>query len=290
MSLIPFDDRDGVIWFDGKLIPWREAKIHVLTHGLHYGSSVFEGVRSYGGRIFKAREHTERLIGSARLVGFDLPFSADVLDQANRDVLEGNGITDGYLRPVAWRGSEVMGVAAKQSRIHVAIAAWVWPSYFTIEARMRGIRLHLSKWARPAPNTAPTAAKCAGLYTICTLSKHAAEDAGYEDALMYDYRGFIAEATGANVFLVIDGKLHTPLPDCFLDGITRQTVIDLARARGIDVVIRHILPAELAEASEVFVTGTAAEITPVREIGPYNFTPGQITSQLIEDYTRAVNG
>jgi len=289
MSLIPFDDRDGVIWFDGKLIPWRDAKIHVLNHGLHYGSSVFEGVRSYGGHVFKARAHTERLLGSARSVGFEVPFDADVIDQAVQDVLQQNNITDGYIRPVAWRGSEVMGVAAKQSRIHLAIAAWVWPSYFTPEARMRGIRLNISKWARPAPHTAPTSAKCAGLYMICTLSKHAAEDEGYEDSLMYDYRGYIAEATGANVFLAIDGKLHTPTPDCFLDGITRKTVIDLARARGIEVIVRHILPEELAQASEVFVTGTAAEITPVREIGPYSFTPGQITAQLIEDYTRLVN-
>lgn len=289
MSLIPFDDRDGVIWFDGKLIPWRDAKIHVLSHGLHYGSSVFEGVRSYGGRVFKAREHTDRLLASAQMLGFEVPFTADVIDQATRDVLEGNSITDGYIRPVAWRGSEVMGVAAKQSKIHLAIAAWVWPSYFTAEARMRGIRLNISKWARPSPQTAPTAAKCAGLYMICTLSKHAAEDEGYEDSLMYDYRGFIAEATGANVFLVIDGKIHTPEPDCFLDGITRKTTIELARARGIEVIVRHIMPEELAKASEVFVTGTAAEITPVREIGPYRFTPAQITAQLIEDYTKLVN-
>jgi branched-chain amino acid aminotransferase len=289
MSLIPFDDRDGVIWFDGKLIPWREAKIHVLSHGLHYGSSVFEGVRSYNGRVFKAREHTARLLASAQMLGFEVPYSADVIDQATRDVLEGNGITDGYIRPVAWRGSEVMGVAAKQSKIHLAIAAWVWPSYFTAEARMRGIRLNISKWARPSPQTAPTAAKCAGLYMICTLSKHAAEDEGYEDSLMYDYRGFIAEATGANVFLVIDGKIHTPEPDCFLDGITRKTTIELAKARGIEVIVRHIMPDELAKATEVFVTGTAAEITPVREIGPYSFTPAKITAQLIEDYTKLVN-
>jgi branched-chain amino acid aminotransferase len=288
MSLIPFDDRDGVIWFDGKLVPWRDAKIHVLTHGLHYGSCVFEGERVYGGTVFKLTEHDRRLHESARLLGFELPYSVEVLDEATRQVVAGNGIVDGYVRPVAWRGSEVMGVAAQQSRIHVAIATWQWPSYFSAEARMRGIRLTISKWQRPSPQSAPTASKAAGLYMICTMSKHAAENEGYDDALMYDYRGLIAEATGANMFLIIDGQLHTPTPDCFLNGITRQTVIDLARRRGITVVERHIPAEDLARASEVFVTGSAAEVTPVREIGPHNYQPGQISRQLMEDYSRLV--
>jgi branched-chain amino acid aminotransferase len=290
MSLIPFDDRDGVIWFDGKLVPWRDAKIHVLTHGLHYGSCVFEGERVYGGNVFKLAEHDRRLHESARLLGFELPYSVETLDEATRQVVAGNGIVDGYVRPVAWRGSEVMGVAAKQSRIHVAIATWLWPSYFSPETKMRGIRLTISKWQRPSPASAPTASKAAGLYMICTMSKHAAEDEGYDDALMYDYRGLVAEATGANMFLVIDGQLHTPTPDCFLNGITRQTVIDLARQRGITVVERHIPAEDLARASEVFVTGSAAEVTPVREIGPHNYQPGQISRQMMEDYGRFVRG
>jgi branched-chain amino acid aminotransferase len=284
MSLIPFDDRDGFIWFDGRLVPWRDARIHVLTHGLHYGSCVFEGERVYGGAVFRLRAHDERLHRSARLLGFDIPWSIEALDAATREVIAANGVTDGYVRPVAWRGSEVMGVSARQSTIHVAIAVWDWPSYFTPEARMRGIRLTISPWARPAPNTAPTAAKAAGLYMICTLSKHMAEETGYDDALMYDWRGLVAEATGANLFLVIDGKLHTPTPDCFLDGITRQTVIGLARARGIEVVERHIPAEDLARASEVFVTGSAAEVTPVREIGPHNYQPGEISRLMVEEY------
>lgn len=288
MSLIPFDDRDGVIWFDGKMVPWREAKIHVLTHGLHYGSCVFEGERAYGGSVFKLTEHNERLHQSARLLGFEIPYSVETLDEATRAVVAQNGITDGYLRPVAWRGSEVMGVAAKASRIHVAIATWQWPSYFTPEARMRGIRLTISKWSRPAPNTAPTASKAAGLYMICTLSKHAAEDEGFDDALMHDYRGYLAEATGANLFLVIDGQIHTPTPDCFLDGITRRTIIDLARKRGLTVVERHIMPEELSKASEVFLTGSAAEVTPVREIGPYQFQPGRVCETMMRDYGNLV--
>jgi branched-chain amino acid aminotransferase len=288
MSLIPFDDRDGVIWFDGKLVPWRDAKIHVLTHGLHYGSCVFEGERVYGGTVFKLTEHDRRLHESARLLEFELPYSVEVLDEATRQLVAANGVVDGYVRPVAWRGSEMMSVGAQQSRIHVAIATWQWPSYFSAEARMRGIRLTISKWQRPSPQSAPTAAKAAGLYMICTMSKHAAENEGYDDALMYDYRGLVAEATGANMFFVIDGQVHTPTPDCFLNGITRQTVIDLARRRGITVVERHIPAEDLARASEVFVTGSAAEVTPVREIGPHNYQPGQISRQLMEDYGRLV--
>lgn len=288
MSIIPFDDRDGVIWYDGALKPWREAKIHVLTHGLHYASCVFEGERAYGGKVFKLTEHSQRLIDSARLLGFEIPMTLAEIEKATTDTLKANNLSDAYLRPVAWRGAEQMGVSAKASKIHVAIATWQWGSYFSPEARLRGIRMHTSKWARPAPNTAPTASKAAGLYMICTLSKHAAEDAGYDDALMLDWRGQIAEATGANIFLCIDGELHTPKPDCFLDGITRRTVMGFARNRQIKVVERAIMPDELGRAQEVFLTGTAAEITPVGEIDRYRFTPGTITKALMADFDKAV--
>jgi branched-chain amino acid aminotransferase len=288
MAMLPFDDRDGSIWFDGRMGPWRDAKIHVLTHALHYASCVFEGERVYGGRIFKLREHTQRLINSGRILGFEIPWGLEEIEAASNEVVKANGIVDGYVRPVAWRGAEQMGVAAQQTKIHMAIATWEWPAYFTPEARLKGIRLTFAKWARPAPNTAPTASKAAGLYMICTMSKHTAEAAGYDDALMLDWRGQIAESTGANIFLVIDGELHTPTPDCFLDGITRQTVIGLARARQLKVVERAIMPEELAKAQEVFLTGTAAEVTPVREIDRYRFTPGPVCKMLIEDFDRTV--
>ncbi|OHC79263.1 MAG: branched-chain amino acid aminotransferase, partial [Rhodospirillales bacterium RIFCSPLOWO2_12_FULL_58_28] len=281
--------RDGVIWFDGKMTPWREAKVHVLTHALHYASSVFEGERAYGGKIYKLTEHSRRLAFSAEILGFKLPFSVAEIDEACRRVLKANAIVDGYVRPIAWRGSEMMGVSAQQSKIHVAIATWTWPSYFSPEARMKGIRLKTSPWRRPAPETAPVLAKAAGLYMICTMSKHAVETQGYDDALMLDWRGLVAESTGANIFLVFgDGRLHTPAPGCFLDGITRRTVIDLARARGIEVVERAIMPSELANATEVFLTGTAAEVTPVGEIDDHSFTPGVLTKILMEDYDREV--
>lgn len=288
MALIPFDDRDGVIWFDGKLAPWREAKIHVLTHGLHYASCVFEGERVYGGRVFKLREHTERLIESARLLDFAIPYSVEGLENATMDTIAAQRIVDGYVRPVAWRGSEVMGVTAMQAKIHVAIAVWQWPSYFDPAERLKGIRLDIAEWRRPAPDTAPTKSKAAGLYMICTLSKHAAERKGYADALMLDYRGRVAESTGANIFFVKDGVLHTPTPDCFLDGITRRTVIGLAKARQIKVVERAIEPKELEGFEQCFITGTAAEVTPVREIGPHNFRVGDITKALMQDFERAV--
>ena len=290
MAIIPFDDRDGLIWMDGRLTPWREAQAHVLTHGLHYASSVFEGERVYDGSVFKLTEHSARLAESARLLGFELPFSVAEIDDATRDVVAANDIVDGYVRPVAWRGSEMMGVSAQHNRIHVAIATWQWPSYFDPEAKRKGIRLTWSQWRRPAPDTAPTQSKAAGLYMICTMSKHAAEAAGYHDALMLDWRGLIAEATGANIFLVIDGVLHTPTPDCFLDGITRRSVIDLARARGLSVVERHIPPEDLARAQEVFLTGTAAEVTPVGQIGDFTFTPGDITLGLADDFTALAHG
>lgn len=285
---VPFDDRDGFIWLNGRMVVWREAKLHVLTHALHYASAVFEGERVYGGKIFKLTEHTERLAKSATMLGFDLPFTVAEIDEACRKTCQVNNIVDGYVRPIAWRGSEMMGVSAQASRINIAIASWPWPSYFSPEARTKGIRLKFADWRRPDPKTAPVHAKATGLYMICTLSKHAAETAGYHDAMMLDWRGQIAESTGANVFLAMDGKLHTPTPDCFLDGITRRTVIDLAKKKGIEVVERAIWPEELAKADEAFLTGTAAEVTPVGEIGPYNFQPGTMTRTLMEDYERLV--
>ena len=284
-----FDDRDGLIWYNGAFVPWREAKLHVLSHALHYASSVFEGERVYNGEIFKLTEHNERLATSAELMGFSIPYSVGEIDAACRETCKANDIVDGYVRPIAWRGSEMMGVSAQTTRINVAIATWPWPSYFAPEARMKGIKLKTSNWRRPAPECAPVKAKAAGLYMICTLSKHAAEREGYDDSLMLDWRGHVAEATGANIFFVMgDNKLHTPTPDCFLDGITRRTVIELARKRGIDVIERTILPNELSSASEVFLTGTAAEVTPVGRIDALTFTPGEISAVLMEDYERAV--
>jgi branched-chain amino acid aminotransferase len=287
---IAFDQRDGFIWMNGDMQPWADTKVHVLTHGLHYGSCVFEGERAYNGMIFKLREHTERLFYSANELGFELPYSVEEIDDACIKTLEANGLTDGYIRPVAWRGSEMMGVSAQQNRINVAIAAWEWPSYFDPEERLKGIRLDMAKYRRPSPETAPCHAKAAGLYMICTLSKHEAESKGYADAMMLDYRGQVAEATGANMFFVQDNVIHTPTPDCFLDGITRRTVIELARARGHEIVERAIMPDELADFSECFITGTAAEVTPVSEIGPYKFIPSDISKNLMDDYTALVNG
>jgi len=285
-----FDQRDGFIWMNGALIPWTDARVHVLTHGLHYASSVFEGERAYAGAIFKLREHTERLIYSAKELGFEIPYAAGEIDAACIETLEANGLVDGYLRPVAWRGSEMMGVSAQNNRINLAIAAWEWPSYFAPEERLKGIRLDMADYRRPSPETAPCHAKAAGLYMICTLSKHAAESNGYADALMLDWRGRVAEATGANVFFVDNGVLHTPEPDCFLDGITRRTVMDLARARGLEIIERAIMPEEMENFSECFITGTAAEVTPVSEIGPYKFNPGDISINLLNDYLALVGG
>jgi branched-chain amino acid aminotransferase len=289
MSLIPFDDRDGEIWLDGGMTPWREAQIHVLSHGLHYASSVFEGLRVYGGEIFELTQHSERLLNSAEILDFTIPYSADQIDQACRDAVAAMNISDGYVRPVAWRGSDMMGVSAQKNAIHLAIAAWEWPAYFSPEARLQGIRMQTSPWRRPAPETAPVHSKAAGLYMICTLSKHAAERAGCNDALMLDWRGRIAEATGANIFLVMDGAIHTPTPDCFLDGITRRTVIGLAKERGHEIIERAIMPQELAKASEVFITGTAAEVTPVAQIDEHHFQVGQITTELVTAYDDLVN-
>jgi branched-chain amino acid aminotransferase len=288
MSSPSFDDRDGFIWYNGEMVPWRDAQLHVLNHGLHYASSVFEGERSYEGEIFKLREHTERLFFSAEVMGFQIPYTFDDIDQACREILTANRIQDGYVRPVAWRGPEMMGVSAQHNKIQVAIAAWAWPAYFSPEARMKGIRLQTTKWRRPPPECAPVQAKAAGLYMICTLAKHEAESAGFDDALMLDWRGQVSEATGANIFLNIDGALHTPDADCFLAGITRQTVIDLARQRGIDVIERAIMPDDLDKAMEVFVTGTAAEVTPVGEIDGHKYVVGEVTKQLMDAYDAVV--
>ena len=288
MAGIPFDQRDGEIWFDGKFIPWADAKVHVLTHGLHYASAVFEGERAYNSRIFKSAEHTERLHASAEVLGFEIPYSSEIINAAKEELLKRMNLVDAYLRPIAWRGSEMMGVSAQHNTIHLAIAAWEWPSYFKPEERLKGIRLDMAKYRRPDPATAPFKSKAAGLYMICTLSKHEAERKGYADALMLDWRGQVAEATGANVFFVKDGKIHTPKPDCFLNGITRRTVIDLAKARGFEVIERVIMPEELDGFEQCFLTGTAAEVTPVSEIGPYSFTVGEITKTLMLDYDALV--
>ncbi|HEX4078775.1 MAG TPA: branched-chain amino acid aminotransferase [Rhizomicrobium sp.] len=290
MAVLPFDDRDGSIWYDGGLVPWRAAQTHVLTHGLHYASSVFEGQRIYRGRIYKLAEHTARLFESARIMDMTIPYTEEQINDACLDVARVQGLEDGYMRPLVFRGSEMMSVAAPNAKIHVAIAAWPWPSYFSPEEKRKGIRLTVSDWRRPAPDTAPTRAKAAGLYMICTISKHAAERQGFADALMYDYREFIAEATGANVFFAKDGALHTPIPDCFLDGITRKSVISLARARQIPVFERHIEPAEMAGFEECFLTGTAAEVTPVSQVGPYQFVPGRMCNTMMEDYANDVRG
>jgi branched-chain amino acid aminotransferase len=287
MALIPFDDRDGTIWWDGEMVAWREAKLHVLTHGLHYASAVFEGERAYAGNIFKLEAHTERLINSGKLLGFEIPFSAAQINAACNAVLAANNLVDAYVRPIAWRGTEQLAVSAQLTKIHLAIACWPWPNLFGAD-RMKGVRLGMAEWRRPHPQTAPTASKAAGLYMIGTLSKHTAEAQGFDDALMLTWDGFVGEATGANIFFVIDGKLHTPTPDCFLDGITRRTVIALAQSRGIEVVDRHIPVEDLARATEAFLAGTAAEVTPVRQIGTQSFTPGKITEMLLADYEALV--
>jgi len=288
MALVPFDDRDGWIWVNGDFIPWREAKTHVLTHALHYGSSVFEGERMYGGEIFKLTEHSERLARSANLLDFELPYSTAEIDQACKETCAKMGMEDAYIRPVAFLGPEQVSVSALNNKVHVAIAVWDWPSYFDPEVKKKGIKLEWAKWRRPDPLTAPTTAKAAGLYMICTMSKNAAEKRGFADAMMLDWRGYVAEATGANVFFVQDGVIHTPDVTHILNGITRQTVIDIAKAKGIEVVVRHIRPEELSTFSECFLTGSAAEVTPVQSIGEYTFTPGDLSLTLMDDYGKLV--
>ena len=288
MSIVPFDQREGVIWFNGEFVPWKDAKVHVLTHALHYGSAVFEGERAYGGEIFKLTDHSQRLIDSGKMLDLAIPYTVEEIDAACRETLKRQGFKDAYVRPIAWRGSEMMGVAAQAAKINVAIAIWQWPAYFDPKQLEKGIRLDLAEWRRPDPRTAPAKAKAVGLYMICTLSKHTAERKGYADALMLDWRGQVAECTGANIFFVKNGEIHTPTPDCFLDGITRRTVIDLARKRQIKVTERTIMPDELSSFEQCFITGSAAEVTPVGEIGPWHFTVGEMTRALRSDYLKEV--
>ena len=283
-----YDDRDGTIWMDGKLLPWREANVHVLTHAMHYASSVFEGERAYGGKIFLSRAHSERLRQSAEMIDFEIPYSVDEIEAAKSEVLKANGFTDAYVRAVAWRGAgDDMGVAARRNPVRVAVAAWEWGNYYG-DAKMKGAKLDIAKWRRPDPATAPSQAKAAGLYMICTMSKHAAEAKGCSDAMMFDYRGYVAEATGANIFFVKDGEVHTPLPDCFLNGLTRQTVLGMLKDRQIKVHERHIMPEELEGFQQCWLTGTAAEVTPVGQIGDYSFEVGAMTRDIAEGYETLV--
>ena len=288
MAGISFDQRDGWIWFNGEIVPWKEAKIHVLTHGLHYGSSVFEGERAYDGVIFKTTEHSIRFRKSAEIMDFEIPFSVEELNAAKDKVVALNGGGDQYVRPVAWRGSEMMAVSAQHNKIHVAIATWAWPSMFDPETKMKGIKLDIADYRRPDPQCAPVHAKAAGLYMICTISKHKAEKKGYADAMMLDWQGRVAECTGANIFFTRDGAIHTPIADCFLNGITRQTVIALAKEQGLEIIERRIMPEELSTFNECFIVGSAAEVTPVAEIGPYSFKPGNISRTMMDAYTNAV--
>jgi len=290
-EIVPFDQRDGFIWQDGKFVEWKEAKLHVLSHGLHYASCVFEGERIYNKKIFKSTEHSARLHGSAKILGFEIPYSIDQINKIKEELVKKQNVVDGYLRAFAWRGSEQMAISAQQTKIHTAIACWSWPSYYSKEARLAGLKLKFARYKRPSPEMAPIAAKAAGLYMICTISKHEAENEGYNDAIMLDYRGFLAEATGANLFLVMkNGEIHTPLPDCFLNGITRQTVIEIARSKGYKVIERHIKPEELSDAVDAFITGSAAEVTRIGEIDNiYKFPQGsKITFDLMESYSQLV--
>lgn len=287
-ELTPYDDRDGLIWMDGEMVPWRQAKLHVLSHGLHYASAVFEGERAYNGVIYKLNEHSQRLYNGAKEMDFEIPYSVEQIDAACRQVVEANNLTDCYLRPIAWRGSEMIGVSAQATSIHLAIAAWKWESYFPIEERLKGIRVNLATYRRPDPMTAPSKTKATGLYMIGTIEKHRAESLGYAEALMLDWRGHVAECTSGNIFFVKGNELHSPTPDCFLDGITRQTIIELAGRRGYSCFDRTIMPEELSDFSECFMVGTAAEVTPIKEIGEHMFQPGQITETLLRDYMEEV--
>ena len=282
-----YDDRDGWIWADGVWTPWREAKFHILTHAMHYASAVFEGERAYNGKIFASYAHTERLRDSAEALGFSLPYDLETLESVKAEAIAKNGLADAYIRTIAWRGSEMMGVSAQKNTIHLAVATWAWGAYYG-DAREKGTKLDIAKWRRPSPETIPCHAKAAGLYMICTLSKHAAEAKGCADALMLDHRGYVTEATGANIFFVKDGAVHTPTPDCFLDGITRRTVIDLLKEKGVAVIERHIKPEELADFEQCFLTGTAAEVTAVAQIGPYSFEVGSLTKAAMDAYDAKV--
>jgi branched-chain amino acid aminotransferase len=283
-----YDDRDGHIWMDGKMVNWRDANVHILTHAMHYASSVFEGERAYNGKIFESRRHSQRLKASAEMIDFTIPYTIDEIEAAKAEVLAASGLQDAYVRAIAWRGAgEDMGVASAKNPVRMAIAAWEWGAYYG-DAKMKGAKLDISKWKRPSPETIPCHAKAAGLYMICTMSKHAAEAKGCSDALMFDYRGYVAEATGANVFFVKDGEVHTPTPDCFLNGITRQTVIGMLKEKGLTVHERHIMPEELEGFEQCWLTGTAAEVTPVGQIGDYTFEVGALTRDIAESYEKLV--
>jgi branched-chain amino acid aminotransferase len=286
-----YDDRDGFIWMDGDLVEWRSAKVHLLTHALHYGSAVFEGERAYGGRIFKSEQHSQRLLDSGNAMDIPIPYTVAEIEKAKADTMRANNMNnDAYVRVLCWRGSGLdMGVASARNPVHMAVAAWEWGAYYG-DAKLKGAKLDISKWKRPSPETIPCHAKASGLYMICTMSKHAAEAKGCSDSLMMDYRGYVAEATGANVFFVRDGAVHTPQPDCFLNGITRQTVVGMMKDKGIEVIERHIMPDELESFEQCWLTGTAAEVTPVGEIGPYNFEVGALTRDIAESYERVVRG
>ena len=289
MEIIPFDKRIGFIWYNGEFVEWQNATTHVLNHGLHYASCVFEGLRVYGEKIFKLEQHTDRLFHSAERMGMSIPFSKEELNFAQEETIKKMNIKYGYVRPVAWRGSEMMAVSAQKNKINVAVATWEWPSYFSKEDRLKGIALQTAIWRRPAPDTIPTDAKAAGLYMICTLSKHEAEKNGYSDALMLDYKGRISESTGSNIFFVMNGEIHTPIPDCFLNGITRQTVIDIAKSQNINVIEREIYPDEIKNADEIFLTGSAVEVTPVGKIDDQIFNVGEVTKTISELYIKTVD-
>ena len=289
MEIIPFDKRIGFIWYNGEFVEWQNATTHVLNHGLHYGSCVFEGLRVYGEKIYKLEKHTDRLFFSAQRMGIDVPYSKDEINRAQEETIKKMNIKYGYVRPVIWRGSEMMAISAQKNRINVAVATWEWPSYFTKEDRLKGISLQTAVWKRPPPDCIPTDTKAAGLYMICTLSKHEAEKNGYTDALMLDYKGRVSESTGSNIFLVINGEIHTPVPDCFLNGITRQAVIEIAKNEGINVIERDIYPDEISKAEEIFLTGSAVEVTPVGKIDNQNFKVGDITTKISSLYMKEVD-
>ena len=289
MEIIPFDKRIGFIWYNGEFVEWQNATTHVLNHGLHYGSCVFEGLRVYGEKIYKLEKHTDRLFFSAKRMGIEVPYSKDEINKAQEATIKKMNIKYGYVRPVIWRGSEMMAISAQKNKINVAIATWEWPSYFTKEDRLKGISLQTAVWKRPPPDCIPTDTKAAGLYMICTLSKHEAEKNGFTDALMLDYKGRVSESTGSNIFLVINGEIHTPVPDCFLNGITRQAVIEIAKNEGIKVIERDIYPDEIINAEEIFLTGSAVEVTPVGKIDNQTFKVGDITAKISSLYMKEVD-
>ena len=289
MDTLSYGDRDGLIWLDGELIPWRDAKIHILTHAMHYGSSVFEGERAYNGKIFESRQHTERLLASAEFLQIPVQYSVDEIEDAKQTIIEANDLSDSYVRSVLWRAvGPDMGVASRRNPSRLAIIAWKWGAYYGDSAKFEGAKLDISDWRRPSPETIPCHAKASGLYMICTISKDNAEAKGCSDSMMLDYRGYVAEATGANIFFVKDGEVHTPLPDCFLNGITRKTVIGLLQERQVAIHERHIWPSELSEFEQCWLTGTAAEVTPVGQIGDHKFEVGELTRTMVRDYEKKV--